>query len=163
MKKALVSFLVVCLSFLAVAAPAGASLGIGYETLTVFPHALTLNYWDKDSGWGVKGSADFGTSALSLGASIISIIGTVGLSGATEVSFVTLALTKDFHQEENARSYFKLGALALSGKVAGEMKTGYLPIVGAGWEWQKLFGGNWAFSSELSIPELWTLGLKYYF
>jgi len=163
MKKLLVSSLVVCLSFLAVAAPVGASLGVGYETLTILPHALTLNYWDKDSGWGLKSSADFGTSALSLSASIISIIATVGLSGATDVNFVTLAVTKDFHQEENARSYFKLGALALSGKVAGELKTGYLPIVGAGWEWRNLFGGNWACSSELGVPELWTLGLKYYF
>jgi len=155
----MVALMLLCL----IASRAQAAIGVGYETLVILPHAFTVNYWDQKSGWGVKGSADFGTSAFSLTTTLASIIGTIGLSGATNVQFYTLSVTKDYAQEQQSRSYFKLGALALSGKVAGVLTTGYLPIAGLGWEWQKLWGGSWAFASEIGFPELWTMGLKTYF
>jgi len=153
----LVLFSVMC------TAPSFGETGLGYETLVILPHAFTLSSWDKNSGIGVKASADFGASALSLATTIGSIAGTLGLAGLTDVNFYTFSVFKDLQQSENFRNYIKLGIFTLQGKLAGVTKSGSLPIAGIGMEWQKLWGTSLAFNADLTYPEILTLGFKTYF
>ncbi len=146
--------------------PSFSDFSVGYETLTILPHAFTGYYWDKDSGLGFKASADFGASALSFTTTIASVIGSLGFAGYKDVSFVTFSGTKDlsYDKEKNSRTYLKLGAFVISGKdPQNNLKSFLVPVLGMGWEWQKVFGDNWATSSEISYPEFLTLGIRYYF
>ncbi len=161
MKKQYVLLVLVFLALSSVAS--NAEIAVGYETLVILPHAFTASYHDKGSGLGLKASSDFGASALSLAATIASVAGTLGLGGYTNINFYTLSASKDIQQSENFRNYIRAGAFVMSGKSGSTVKSGTLPIIGLGMEWQKLWGSSFAFNADLSYPELLTLGLKSYF
>jgi len=146
---------------------AQAQIGLGYELLGIFPHALTLTTYDPGSGWGLKTSADFGTSYLSTLTSLFANMFSFG--NVASVSFVTVSALKDFYQhEEGHHAYFKLGAMGIMAQGTGGLSSipslAVLPILGVGSEWKGVFGHkNLASSVELEYPEVLLVGLKYYF
>ncbi len=161
MKKNVMFILIVCF-VLAFVSKSFADYAVGYETLTILPHAFTANYYDKTNGLGVKASADFGTSALSVATTVISVAGTLGFSGFKNVNFYTLSVSKDMQQSENFRNYFRLGGFVISGNSGAISKSAVFPIAAIGMEWQKLWATKWAFNADLSYPEILTIGMKYY-
>jgi hypothetical protein len=161
MKKIALSLLMIALLFV-LSNKSNAEFALGYETLVILPHALTANIYDKDSGLGLKASADFGSSFISLATTLSFIMGTLGLGDIKDVSFYSLCLTKDMQQSKDFRNYFKFGAFMLTGKVQGVIKSGIIPDFAIGMEWQKLWGSSMAFTTELCYPEMLTLGLKCY-
>lgn len=139
-----------------------AEIGVGYETLAIFPHAFTAYYKDKASGLGAKLSADFGTSLISNAVNIYAKIVTLGLANIDRVNFYTLSVTKDLTQEPRSRSYARLGAMFFMAASGSTSVTTTIPTLGIGWEWQDgLFGQ--ATSCELGYPEVLTLGIRHYF
>lgn len=161
MKRLIISLLLLTLY---IAPMARAEVGVGYELLGIFPHALTLTTYDQGSGFGLKASADFGTSTFSTITSAFASAFSFG--NLSNVSFVTVSLLKDFYQyEDSHHAYVKLGAMALSAQgTGGQSATGYLAIIGLGGEWKGVFGNkNLASSIELTYPELLLIGLKCYF
>ena len=143
-------------------APARADLAVGYELLTVLPHAFVLSYNDKVSGWGVKASADFGSSAFSAMGSILSSLASLGLVNA-QYSFVTLSLTKDIAQEDNFRDYLKAGAMVITGKTNTQTATATIPLLGIGREWPNFINQQCSLNVEAAYPELLTIGMRYHF
>ena len=121
--------------------PAAADIGVGYEALTILPHAFTIYFREKELGWGAKISADFGSSALSATAKVAGAIVTLGFGGFDSVNFYTASLTRDLSGDEITRSYLKFGAMVFQGESSGEIKYAYAPNLGYGWEWEEgLFG-----------------------
>lgn len=163
MRKQISSMLITVLLLLALCPRADAAIGLGYETLVILPHAFTLNYWDKSSGWGVKASSDFGVSALSLAAKISSVFVKIFGGNLIDFSFYTLSITKDFSQEDNARAFYKFGALVFTGKSNNLSASVAQPIVGIGKEWHNFMFNGLTGSAELGYPELLTFGLRLYF
>ncbi|MFA6170324.1 MAG: hypothetical protein WCW67_08435 [Candidatus Margulisiibacteriota bacterium] len=139
-----------------------AEIGAGYETMVILPHAFTLYYKDKSSGWGGKLSADFGTSFLSNMVKLYGSIVTLGLVNIKEVNFYTASITKDLTQEPRSRSYARLGVMLFSASSGSASTTATIPTLGIGWEWQDgLFGQTT--SCELGYPEVLTLGMRHFF
>lgn len=141
---------------------ARAGIGVGYETLVILPHAFTLYYKDKPSGWGAKLSADFGVSAMSTAVRVAGAVVTLGLANIKDVNFYTASVTKDLTQEPRSRSYVRLGAMLFSATSNSSSTAATVPTLGIGWEWQDgLFGQTT--SCELGFPEFLTLGMRHYF
>ncbi|MBN2057405.1 MAG: hypothetical protein JW782_01230 [Candidatus Saganbacteria bacterium] len=161
--KKLISMLLVSTFVLSFAAAARAEIGIGYEALTILPHAFTLYYKPADHGWGAKLSSDFGFSAFSNMVKLVGVIATLGLGDFDEVYFYTLSVTKDMSYDEMSRSYLRFGAMVFNGKIAGQTSTDIVPSIGYGWEWQKGLFGSLTGSVEMGFPELLTLGFRHYF
>jgi len=139
-----------------------AEIGIGYESMVILPHAATIYYKDKSSGFGAKLSADFGTSFLSNMVKLYGSIVTLGLANIKDVSFYTASLTKDLTQEPKSRSYVRIGVMFFSASSGSATATTTIPTLGIGWEWQDgLFGQTT--SCELGYPELLTFGIRHYF
>ena len=160
MEKILVRLIIIVFCLI-LSVPAKAEISVGYETLTILPHAFVMNYWDKESGWGAKASADFGTSAFSVATSLLATIFSLG--NPANVSFFTLVVTKDFHQGANYRDYIKAGGVFLSAQGSGARSTVTLPEIGYGWEWQNFLRERLSGNIEIAYPEILTLGLRYHF
>ncbi|MFA5104509.1 MAG: hypothetical protein WC527_04970 [Candidatus Margulisiibacteriota bacterium] len=139
-----------------------ADISIGYETLTILPNALVLYLNDPESGWGLKASADFGTSFIS---GLTSIIGKVATFGLTDpkFSFATLSFTKDINRNVNVRDYIRLGAFFITANAGNTSITKTLPTIGIGRDISKLFNDRLVGNAELSYPEILTLNLRYSF
>ena len=142
---------------------AKAEIGVGYELLGVFPHAVTLTGYDKASGYGFKASSDFGASTLSTVTSIF--VNLFSFGNINNMSFYTLSLTKDFMQSEAHRAYMKLGVFGITAKGTGNLsETKYLPVLGVGGEWKGFMGNNNISTAlEAGFPEILLVGLRYYF
>jgi hypothetical protein len=163
MKRMLLVLLISLLGISVLSASAFADLAIGYETYTVFPHAFVLSYNDPGSGWGLKASADFGTSMVSTLGSIVSIVSTAGFLNP-KFSFTTVALTKDIGKDENLRDYLKLGVFNLSAASDNGFRTSASTLLaGAGREWQNFLVNKLSGNVEIGYPELLLLGLRYHF
>lgn len=161
MKRIIVIILtMILLSLLAPAARA--DLAVGYELLLIAPHAFVVSYNDKASGWGVKASADFGVSLISLMGTVFSAIATLGFVNA-KFSFITLLVTKDINQQENLRDYIKAGVLYVTAKSSTQASSVIIPAVGIGREWQKFWHDKLSLNIEAAFPEVITLGLRYHF
>jgi len=158
--KYITLFAIICLLWVSLIGPARAELAIGYETLTVLPHTFTLHSWSKESGWGFKAAADFGMSALALSSRVLNNF----FSSDTVDNFYLFSLygTKDVKQEDNYRSFFKFGGLLLHARVLGKNEMIFVPSLGVGWEWQKLWDSGWAFGVDVAYPELLNIGMRYY-
>jgi hypothetical protein len=50
----------------------------------------------------------------------------------------------------------------MNASVVGHTELVFVPSVGYGWEWQKLWGSDWAFGVDVAYPELLNLGMRYY-
>jgi hypothetical protein len=164
MKKVMVSAAAACMfsimSFLA--SPSSADISIGYETLTILPNAPVLYLNDPGSGWGLKASADFGTSFISGLTSAMTSIFTAGLVNPT-FSFATLSLTKDIGRDGNIRDYVRLGAFFLTARTSTASETKTIPTVGIGRDFSKFLNDNLTGNIELSFPEILTMNLRYSF
>jgi hypothetical protein len=152
---------IICFILVSLISPAKAEIGLGYETLTVLPHTVTLYGWNKESGWGFKASADFGMSALAISASAAHSYFSFGTP--ENLSFYSFYATKDVNQKENYRNFFKFGGCLINASILGQIETIFVPSLGLGWEWQKLWASNWAFGVDAAYPELFNLGMRYYF
>ncbi len=144
------------------ASPSSADISIGYETLTILPNAPVLYLNDPGSGWGLKASADFGTSFISGLTSAMTSIFTIGLVNPT-FSFATLSLTKDIGRDGNIRDYVRLGAFFLTARTSSASETKTIPTVGIGRDVSKFLNDNLIGNIELSFPEILTLNLRYSF
>ncbi len=160
MKKHFVAALILSALFLAQGSKADVSLG--YETLTIMPNAMVLYINDPASGWGLKTSADFGTSFLSGMSSTMTSIFTIGLVNPA-FSFVTASLTKDIGRDGNIRDYVRLGAFFLTARTPSASETKTIPTVGIGRDVSKFLNDNLIGNIELSFPEILTLNLRYSF
>jgi hypothetical protein len=160
MKKITV-LLIVALLFGCLAPAAQADMSVGYETLVILPHAFTLNYHSEETGWGYKAAADFGLSVVSVTTLIFTHIFTLGL--IERVSFVGLSLTKDVGKGDNTRDYVSAGGLLLIAEGGGQAASAFIPSVGWGREWQKVWNTDWSTNLEISFPEMMTFGMRYHF
>jgi len=139
-----------------------ADVSLGYETLTIMPNALVLYMNDPGSGWGLKASADFGTSFLSGMSSTMTSIFTIGLVNPT-FSFVAASLTKDIGRDGNIRDYVRIGAFFLTARTSTASETKTIPTVGIGRDVSKFLNDRLIGNIELSYPEILTLNLRYSF
>jgi hypothetical protein len=158
MNKILISLFVLVIA----SGPALAEIGMGYEVLTVLPHALTFYVRDKNSGWGGKLSSGFGTSILSGMVKTVSAVATLGLADFDSVVFYSLNVTRDITADKKSRSYWKFGAWLFAGTLGSETKTVAVPNLGVGWEWDRSFMGLTS-SLELGFPGILLLGARHYF
>lgn len=165
MKKITSIFCLFILMFLSFPNLAEADLGVGYEALTIAPHAFTIYYRNKDVGWGGKISADFSASVLSSSVRAFEALSNpvFGFYGYDIVNFFTLSATKDFSQDEIMRTYLKFGGVVIQGTLLGQTKTVIVPSAGYGWEWHEGLFGMLTSSIELGFPEICTLGFRHYF
>ena len=105
--KSITLFAIICLLFVSLITPAKAEMAIGYETLTVLPHVFTFHSWDKNSGWGFKAAADFGSSAIAISAKAVNHLFSFG--APERLSLYTFYATKNAVQKDNYRTFFKFG------------------------------------------------------
>jgi hypothetical protein len=162
--KKIFLMLVLCLMMASVlSASVFADLAVGYETFIIFPHAFVLSCNHPESGWGIKASADFGTSLMSNTLNLATIISTVGLINP-RFSFVTLALTKDIGKGDHFRDYLKAGIFEIYAQGSNGLNaSGGIPLVGWGREWEHFIWDKTSGNVEIGYPELLTLGFKYHF
>jgi len=139
-----------------------ADVSLGYETLTIMPNALVLYMNDQGSGWGLKASADFGTSFLSGLSSVLTKAFTFGLTDP-KFSFATLSVTKDINRSGNIRDYLRIGGFFLTATSGNTSITNVIPTVGIGRDVSKFMNDRLIGNIELSYPEILTLNLRYSF
>lgn len=149
MKQLLALILVLALSCSAMA-----EIAVGYKTVLYYPYAFTLLGYDKESGLGIEGAADFSTSILSL------FVNSFGM--ATITSVFTLAVTKDFIQAEDNRYYVKGGTFGIFGTANAGYKTNIVGLIGVGMEHRGFFNPNFAVNAEFTYPETLTIGVRGY-
>lgn len=155
MKKHLLVGLVVLFFFGFSANAAKADISIGYRTFCViFPHTFALTYYDKSSGLGVEGSADFGTSFISNFSS--SVFNSIFPKANTTTSFYTISLTKDFIQHVNDRYYLKGGVITSNSNVSNGS-------IGLGWQRRDVLNNkNFAIGAVISYPEIFLVTFDYF-
>jgi hypothetical protein len=151
-------FLVISLFLFCLIPSAYAEIGIGYETLLIYPHAFTFNYVNTTYDLGISATADFGHSAVSNIAS--EFLGIFGEKG--KYSFYTLAINKYFYKKDKFRGYIGLGTFIVNHLSTDTSSTSNThPLIQLGGEWKEIFG-KVAFATEIGYPELITIGLRYY-
>ncbi len=139
-----------------------AGVSVGYETLTVLPNTFVLYLNDPANGWGIKTSADFGTSFISGFSNVFAKAFTAGLVNP-KFSFVTLSITKDIHRSGTIRDFIRLGAFFITAQSGSSSITSTLPTIGIGRDISNFLNDHLIGNVELSYPEVLTFNLRYSF